>query len=153
MGTNSLKYVIDTGSFIALKYVYPLDVFPGVWDLMSRLAQDGVIGSVDEVMEELKSQEDDLLKWAKKYKSIFLPLDEQIQKHASAILAAHENLLDLKKRKSGADPFVIAAAVVNSSIVVTEEKPSGGPQKAKIPDVCKAHGITCITVLKLLEPV
>ena len=151
MSTTSLKYVIDTCSFTAIQRVYPTDVFPGVWDLMDKLAENGIIGSVEDIMEELKSQDDFLHKWAKKHKGIFLPLDGQIQTHATAILGTHENLIDLKKRKSGADPFIIAAAIVTSSTVVTEEKPSGGPHKVKIPDVCKAYKVPCITVLDLLR--
>jgi len=119
VSTISLKYVVDTCSFTALQRVYPIDVFPGVWDLMNKLASDGVIGSVEDVMEELKSQDDFLYKWAKPHKKIFLPLDGEIQAQATTILSTHENLIDIKKRKSGADPFIIAAAVVMSSKVVT----------------------------------
>jgi hypothetical protein len=151
MSTNSPKYIIDTCSFTALQRVYPTDVFPGVWDLMDKLASDGIIGSVEDVMEELKTQDDFLYKWAKLHKEIFLPLDGEIQTQASKILSTHDNLIDLKKRKSGADPFIIATAVVISGTVVTEEKPSGGPQKVKIPDVCKAYKAPCITILELLR--
>ncbi len=151
MSTNSPKYVVDTCSFTALQRVYPTDVFPGVWDLMDKLASDGILGSVEDVMEELKTQDDFLYKWAKQHKEIFLPLDGEIQTQASKILSTHDNLIDLKKRKSGADPFIIAAAVVISGAVVTEEKPSGGPHKVKIPDVCKAYKIPCITILQLLR--
>ena len=151
MSNNCLKYIIDTCSLTTLQRVYPVDVFPGAWALMDKLADAGVVGSIEEVFEELKSQDDGLSKWAKQHKTMFLPLDENIQIHASKILSTHTNLIDLKKRKSGADPFVIAAAITTSSAVVTEEKPSGGPQKVKIPDVCKAYGIQCVTLLAMLR--
>ena len=151
MDINPLKYVIDTCSFTALQRVYPIDVFPGVWNLVEKLAENGIIGSVDDVMEELKLQDDFLYRWAKNHKNIFLPLDAEIQTQATTILSTHEKLVDLKKRKSGADPFIIAMAVVKSTTLVTEEKPSGGPQKVKIPDVCKAYRVPCITILDLLR--
>lgn len=151
MSIQSLKYVIDTCSFTALQRVYPTDVFPGVWDLMDKLATDGLIGSVEDVMEELKSQDDFLHKWARRHKKIFLPLDGEIQAQATRILSTHETLVDLKKRKSGADPFIIATAIVVSGTVVTEERPSGGPPKVKIPDVCKSYKVPCITILELLR--
>jgi hypothetical protein len=151
MSTNSPKYVVDTCSFTALQRVYPTDVFPGVWDLMDKLANEGILGSVEDVMEELKTQDDFLYKWAKLHKEIFLPLNSEIQIEATKILSVHDNLVDLKKRKSGADPFIIATAAVISGSVVTEEKPSGGPQKVKIPDVCKVYKIPCITILELLR--
>jgi hypothetical protein len=146
-----LKYIVDTCSLTTLQRVYPMDVFPGAWALMDKLIDEGVIGSVDEVLEELKAQDDGLCRWAKEHKQIFLSLDESIQLQASAILTTHPNLIDLKKRKSGADPFVIAAAIVNSAAVVTEEKPSRGPQAVKIPDVCKAYKVPCMTLLDLLR--
>jgi hypothetical protein len=115
------------------------------------LVNDGVIGSIEDVFEEIKLQDDALSKWALKRKEMFLPLDDKIQNQASVVLESHTNLVDLKKRKSGADPFIIAAAIVCSSTVVTEEKPSGGPQKVKIPDVCKSYRVPCVTLLDLLR--
>ena len=60
-------------------------------------------------------------------------------------------MLDLKKSKSGADPFLIAVAMLHKCSIVTEEKPSGGPHKSKIPDVCKAYSIECIPLLEMLR--
>src|ERR1051325_4675571 len=151
MGSLFAKYVVDTSSFTSLQRTYPRDVFPGAWTLVERLARSGVLLSVEDVLEELKSQDDEALKWAKKNKSIFLPLDEPIQKQARRILAERPNLVDLKRKKSGADPFVIAGAAVSSCAVVTEEKPSGGPPKVKIPDVCKLLGVRCMTMLDMLR--
>ena len=151
MGSLFAKYVVDTSSFTSLQRTYPRDVFPGAWTLVDRLSRSGVLVSVEDVLEELKGQDDEVFKWAKKNKSIFLPLDEPIQTEARKILAERPNLVDLKRRKSGADPFVIAAAAVYSCAVVTEEKPSGGPPKVKIPDVCKLLGVRCIPVLDMLR--
>lgn len=151
MSDNGMKYIIDTCSFTALQRVYPVDVFPGAWLLMEKLVNESIVGSIEDVYEELKAQDDDLAKWAKVHKAMFLPLDEAIQIHALKVLSTHGNLVDLKKRKSGADPFVVAAALATSSSVVTEERPSGGPPKVKIPDVCKAYHIRCITLLTLLR--
>ena len=151
MGSLFAKYIVDTSSFTSLQRTYPRDVFPGAWTLVDRLSRSGVLLSVEDVLEELKGQDDEVFKWAKKNKSMFLPLDEAIQKEARKILAQRPNLVDLKRRKSGADPFVIAAAAVHSCAVVTEEKPSGGPPKVKIPDVCKLFGVRCVTVLDMLR--
>src|SRR5437016_7896189 len=151
MGSLFAKYVVDTSSFTSLQRTYPRDVFPGAWTLVDKLSRSGVLVSVEDVLEELKGQDDAVFKWAKKNKSIFLPLDEAIQTEAKNILGQRPNLVDLKRRKSGADPFVIAAAAVYSCAVVTEEKPSGGPPKVKIPDVCKLLGVRCMTVLDMLR--
>lgn len=145
------KYIIDTCSFTAMRRVYPEDVFPGAWRKLTELAESRIAISIDEVLEELKAEDDEVLRWANLHAGIFLPLDAPIQTEGKKILASHPNLIDLKKRKSGADPFLIASAIVHAAAVVTEEKPSGGPGKVKIPDVCKAYGIECLNVLAMLR--
>ena len=146
-------YIIDTCSFTTLRRVYPQDVFSPVWELLSDLAASGVVASIDQVFEELKAQADDVVtKWAEAHDSIFLPLDAPVQTKAKEILARFpDTFLDLRKRKSGADPFVVAAAIVNTAAVVTEEKKSGGPGKVKIPDVCESFGVECLPLLELLR--
>ncbi len=131
--------------------VYPRDVFPSAWKKLDELAEAKIIASTEEVYEEIKAQDDEILVWANEFEEIFHPLSEEIQLSASKLLGTHANLIDLKKKKSGADPFVIATAMVLSCAVVTEEKPSGGPNKSKIPDVCKDYGIKCIKILDMLR--
>ena len=146
------KYIIDTCSFTALRRVYPSDVFPSVWSKMDDLANVGIIGSLDLVLNELKAQDDEVLDWAKSHLPIFVDLDNEIQLKATEILQQFAtNFVDLKKRTSGADPFVVAAAVVHSCVVVTEEKRSGGTPRVKIPDVCRVLGVDCIHLLELLR--
>lgn len=150
MQAKSPKYMIDTCSITAMRRIYPKDVFPGVWDKISGLAESGVLISSDQVLEELRTQDDVVLEWAEKHDEIFLPLDEAVQKKAMEILE-HHDMIDLKRRKSGADPFVVATAIVNSCSVVTEEKASGDGGKPKIPNVCKAYKVECISLLDMLK--
>ena len=149
----SPKYVIDTCSLTALRRLYPLDMFPGVWEKLGLLAETGLLISSTEVWDELQAQEalqDESYKWAKDHKDIFYPLEDNVQRQAQEVLAAHPRLLDLKKNSSG-DPFIIATAIVYSCAVVTEEKPSGGSNKLKIPDVCSAYGVKCFPLLEMLR--
>jgi hypothetical protein len=133
-----------------MKRVYPFEIFPSVWDKISELAIDGILISCEDVYEELNTQDDELVPWADEHLSIFKPIDIKIQIEVAKILGTHSNLLDLKNKKSSADPFIIAVAKVNDCIVVTEEQPSGGPHKSKIPDVCRYYGIRCIKLLDIL---
>lgn len=145
------KYVIDTCSLTAMHRVYPRDVFPGAWDKLNDFAESGILASTEQVLEELRVQDDEAFRWASQHAGVFLPLDERIQIEARRILADHRKLVDLKKKRSAADPFVIATAMVYSCVVVTEETPSGGPEKEKIPDVCRAHGLECIQILEMFR--
>ena len=57
----------------------------------------------------------------------------------------------LNRGCSGQDPFVIAIAMVKSGTVVTEEKPTGNIAKPRIPDVCDALGVHCLTPKEYIE--
>jgi hypothetical protein len=118
---------------------------------MERLAAEGRLISVEDVALELQGQEDDVSEWAESHKDIFLKLTQDIQLQTRSILKDHPKLVDLKRKKSSADPFLIATAMVKRGVVVTEERKSGGPQVEKIPDVCAAYRLPCISLLKLLE--
>lgn len=144
-------YVIDTCSLLALTETYPKDVFPGVWDKVDEMIDDGVLISCDDVLEELASKDDDVLAWAKARSHIFKELDDPIQVSAIEILQTHANLVDVKNNKSSADPFLVATARVYGGTVVTEENFSGGPEKSKIPDVCRDYEIDCIDLLDMLR--
>ena len=148
---NNVRYAIDTCSLAAMKRTYPVDVFPGAWVKLNKLAESKILISTDQVLAELQLQDDEVLGWAKSFKDIFLPFDEEMQNEVHQILKAYPNFVDLKRRVSGADPFVVATAMINSCAVVTEEKPSGGPHRLKIPDICRAYNVECINVLGMLR--
>ena len=76
-------------------------------------------------MYELEKKEDEAFAWAKAQEDLFVPMDDEIQDAVSAILADHPRLLDTRRGRSGADPFVIALAKVRGCTVVTGEHRSG----------------------------
>lgn len=143
-------YAIDSCSLTALRRIYPERAFPQVWQLVETLASSGRIISVEDVLIELEAFDDVIKQWVIAHESIFLPLTADVQTAARAILAAYPTLVDVKKRKSSADPFLIAVAQVRSAVLVTEEKISGGPGRVKIPDVCRGLGMSCIPLLQML---
>lgn len=104
-------------------------VFPSAWKKLDELAAEEIVISSELVLFELESQDDYVTVWAKAHSPNFLPLDTAVQLQAKEILKSHKNLVDLKRRKSSADPFIIALAMTSACTVVTEEKPSGGPPK------------------------
>lgn len=145
------KYVIDTCSLTKMRHTYPKDVFPAAWELLTDLAQTGVLISVEDVIEELLLFEDEILQWANEQGHIFFPLSENIQARAVEILSSHPGILDLKKNKSSADPFVIATAIEHSCAVVTEEKASNSQTRYKIPNVCRDYGVDCIPIIDMFR--
>lgn len=144
-------YVVDTCSFTTLQRVYAIDVFPSVWTKVEELISGEQLVSVEEVYHEICRQDDDLSKWAKTKEEIFLPLSDEIQDKAKEIVNTYIKIVDFKNNKSGADPFVIAQAILLGGTVVTEEKRSGGPEKMKIPDVCDALKLPYMNFLNMMK--
>lgn len=144
-------YMIDACSFTELRRVYPKQNFPAVSVVIEDLVVQGRLLSVDDVFLELDAQDDEVAAWAQAHRAVFLPLTEEMQQKAREILSSHPTLIDLKKRKSSADPFLIAAALLRGATVVTQEKRSGGPPAVKIPDVYAACNVRCIPLLMMLQ--
>ena len=72
-------------------------MFSPVWTLLGDLASAGVVASIDQVFEELKSQDDVVTEWAEAHAAVFLPLDAPIQEKAKEVLARFpDNFLDLR---------------------------------------------------------
>ena len=148
---KTARYLIDTCSLTELRRVYPEAIFRPAWQLIEQIAADGRLLSVEDVLIEIDAQDDELADWAHAHSKIFLPLSEEIQGRAREILASHPTLVHVTKRKSSADPFLIAAAIIHGATVVTQEKRSGGPPAVKIPDVCAAYQVPCIPLLEMFQ--
>ena len=147
-----MKYSIDTSSLIhGWHRAYTIENFPGFWNDLDNLIRSGDLRAVREVKEELKRKDDDLFKWVKDRDEMFIEIDESIQKAVTKILCVHERLLDTRKGRSGADPFVIALAQVNNCRVISQEPRTNKPEKPNIPDVCFAMNIKCRNLLQLIQ--
>jgi hypothetical protein len=145
-----VKYSIDTSAILdGWTRYYPPDRFPSVWRNIEVLIASRSLCGTDEVLIELKKKDDDVYKWARNQHGLFLPIDEPTQRAVAQILSDYPRLVDTRKNRSTADPFVIAVAQVNGLTVVSGEIPSNNLLKPKIPDVCSAMGIKHIRLLEL----
>ncbi len=147
-----MKYSIDTSAIVETWVRdYPPDVFPNVWAKLEDLIDNGVLAATEEVLVELEKQHDKVYEWACHHRGMFVPTDAKIQKAVRNILRDHKRLVDTRRNRSGADPFVIALASVEGLAVVTAENMSNSPQRPKIPDVCNALGITWLNIVELFR--
>jgi len=153
-----LIYSMDTSGWTSLKRGYPASSFPSLWQDVDYLAKNNRLISPDQVYAELEKQDDELLKWAKLHKEIFLKLDDEQVAVGLQIVANYPSLVNPLKQTPDADPFVISLAIVQQKrstllgdecIVVSAEK-RGSPQKYKIPDVCTYLGIRHFTILDVI---
>ena len=116
---------------------------------MEQLIDEGRLLAVDEVLRELEKKDDTLHDWAGQHGELFVPLDQPIINRATAIISRFPSLVDTSRMRGTADPFVIGLAVEQGLSVVTAEKPK--PTKPKIPDVCQALNVPCISLLELFR--
>lgn len=148
---NGPKYVLDTNVFITLQRRYPPDIFSSLWEKIENLFENGTAISSDEVLEEIKHGDDDLVKWAQKRKKYFYQSDENIQAGVTDILSRYGSLVTSAKKANAADPFVIALAKQMNCTLVTEEKHSGNKDAPKIPNVCDAYSVRCLKFFAFLR--
>jgi Domain of unknown function (DUF4411) len=135
-----VKYSIDTSSIIqGFRETMPYQLLPQFWNRDLRdLVASGALRATEEVLVELRAQDDEVLQFVEGLDDLFVEIDERIQHEVREILRDHPRLIHAGR--SGADPFVIALAKINTCTVVCEE---GRGKKAapRIPDVCDALGV------------
>ncbi len=159
-----IVYCIDTSSLIEMKDKYPMDVntFKPLWVNTEKLIKDDRLIAPLDVKKEIEKGDDELSKWAKNKKKLFVSPDKKQLEKVKEILKNYPFLADSgKPGLSKADPWLIALAVErnteeqqkldfsrNRFIVVTEESKIN---PNKIPAVCKNYGIECINLIELFR--
>lgn len=149
---NTIKYVFDSGPFIDLNN-YPPDIFSTFWDNMNQMLKQGEITSSIEVFRELENYNDEFVaQWTKKNKKYFLKPSLEEQELAKEILSKFPNLIKedtILLGKPLADPFVIAQAKCNDSVLVHQEKYK--PNSHKIPNVCEYFKVNEISLFEFFR--
>ena len=152
---DQVTYSIDTSALIAAFHErYPIENFPSLWRKMEALIKNGRLKMSQIVFEEAM-RDTDIKQWCdeNQLKSNFqVAIDESVQERVSDVLSEFPRLVDNRKEKSGADPWVIAFALtIDNCIVVTEENPTKSKNRPKIPDVCVHFNLQCLKIVDLIE--
>ena len=146
-----MDFSFDTSAFIEpWVRLYPRDIFGPHWQWIEKLIQDEVVRSTELVKTELSVTEDELFEWAKKQEHLFVPIDTDIQAALQEVITQFPQLTDHHRDRSGADPWVIALAMVEQCPVVTYEK-MGKTTAPKIPNVCRHFDVKCYTWIEVLR--
>ena len=147
-----MKYCIDTSALLDGWIRWdPPDTFRTLWNNIEDLIDKGIIVAPEEVLTELAKKDDDVHRWAKKNKTMFLFPVEDIQLTTTEVLSRYPRLVDSRKDRSQADPFVIAVARVHNLAVITEEKRPGTEDRPTIPVVCAHFGIKYMRLLDMIR--
>jgi hypothetical protein len=147
-----VRYSLDTSALLnAWRRNYPPDLFPTLWDNIDGLVASGTLIASEEVLIELEKKDDEVFAWAEQHANMFIPIDGQIQQLVCTILQSYPRLIDNRTNRSGADPFVIALAILEKCTVVTNEHATSNQAKPNIPDVCSGIGVRCISMVELIR--
>ena len=152
MATSTSKYCLDTSALIQpWNSYYSIALCPQYWDLLHGLAQQRIVFCTQLVAREIEKEDDELAKWIKQRPFLFWDVTPNVQHNLRKILASHRELVDVKKDRSMADPWVIAHAMTENATVVTKE--GFAPRKIKIPDVCRDYGLRCIDDIEFVREI
>ncbi|MEM1724235.1 MAG: DUF4411 family protein [Thermoplasmata archaeon] len=159
------KFLLDANVLIeASRRYYSFDFGTKFWDFLKAKAQEGLVGSIDKVLNELKEGKDPLKEWAEKeFKPFFYSTqsDQVFQEYQNIVKLVQEDDQYSPSAKEdfmkddNADPWLIAYAKCYSSTIVTQEvyRPNA-KSKVPIPNVCvklNVKWIDLFTMLKLLR--
>lgn len=141
------KYVLDANCFIEpWNKFYSYKFFPSYWDkFICKSCNDGIFYLQEEIYDEILKKDDELADWVKGNKIEKFETDLNITQKVKDINDEFPNLTKEAKKRSMADPFVIAFALLNGATVVTLED-LGTDSKPKIPFVCKQLNVPCINL-------
>jgi len=137
------RYCLDSDVFIQAKNgPYGMDIVPAFWDWLDLQFNVGIIYSSTMVYGELVAGGDELAQWARRRinSGFFEQPSVQVQQYFQGIADFTRTRYvqhQAERFLSSADPWVVAHAMNDHSIVITHETlaPTNS-QKIKIPNIC-----------------
>lgn len=122
-----------------------------MWEALGEMAANSVIGAPLDVRHELERQSDGLCEWSKTLDGFFEEADRTTMEIYTDIVNRFDGFMKVNSTKSGADPVVVALAAARQIPVVTYETMAKQTAAPKIPNVCQAMGIQCVSLVDVLR--
>jgi len=144
-------YCIDTSAIIDIRRrQYPPDVFESLSLKLDDIIDGGQIIAPHEVLRELGSIDDEVLKWAKVHRHMFRDLDDVQVTIVKEVMANFPRLVDVRKTTPAADPYIVALAKIEGATVISSEG-WGDMNRPRIPDVCRTYAIPHMSALEFFR--
>lgn len=153
-------YLLDANVFIqAHRAHYGFNVVPGFWDWLDRAHHRGQLLSVGKVYEELVEAGDELTDWVRTRGEFFAEPDDEVvasfrdvSTWAQARVGGGQSSQAAVNEFLGVgDSFLVAHAHAHGFTLVTHETSEPDRKnRIKIPDVCNAFGIDCVSPFVML---
>jgi len=147
-------YLIDMSSLKELHDRYPIKLFRSIWQNIDSLIHNGQLHSHIEVYREIKNTtnpQDRLLLWSNRNKKIFSGIDDcQIQKIDLIKLKYNPQYWNNKIDRPApwADPYIIAMAICESGIIITQEHKT---KENRIPLIASQFTIRSLNLLEFFD--
>ncbi len=159
---EQLKYVLDADTLMrAARTHYSFDIAQVFWDGLLQYAQQGIICSIDKVLDEINNGNDELVTWANnEFSEYFITTQTSVilENYARLIEWAqsqnqyNQNAKDEFYQIDNADAWIIAFANTKNLTIVTHEKYNPDiKRKIPIPNVCEAFNIQYIDLYQMLK--
>lgn len=133
-----MNYTLDSNILINLIQRYPRDIFPAMWDNIESSVSAGESCICEAILREVHRGGDELHKWAKSLHGFVCKATDSELNTVGEIAAIHPGWV--QGQLNEADPFIIAHAKEEASIIVTEENKKGpgtADKNQKIPNVAE----------------
>lgn len=138
-----MSYTLDTNILIGLVQRYPRDIFPAMWTNIEASVSAGESCICEAILREVHRGGDELHDWAKKLQGFVCDVTDAELITVAEIGSAHPGWV--QGQLNEADPFVIAHAKAERSIIVTEENrkgPGTEDKNQKIPNIADEHRVS-----------
>ena len=152
-----MAYLLDADVLIGAKNLhYGFDFCPAFWDWIVRSHAAGAVLSVARVGDEIRDRQDELSQWARhNLKRFFMPPSAADSGSLGSVSAwvTQQNYdpARISAFFQKADYFLVGQALGGGHTVVTHEVAAPKAKKIKIPDICKALGVKCVTPFSMLR--
>lgn len=158
------KYVLDTSLLIqAKRSYYAFDIAQSFWTYLVRLANQGIITSIDKVYDEIERGKDDLYEWVQQNlpSQFFRDTDnspdllinyQQLITWSSSNTQFTSNAKAEFAQYNEADAWVVAFAISNKLTVISQEIFNANiKRKILVPNVCHAFNVKHIDTFTFLR--
>ena len=152
-------YWLDADIFIRpnRQGFYSLDLAPSYWEMLEQKAAEGILSSPMRVYQELADFGDNFSAWAvaRRDSGLFVSEDQNVQAEMTRIADyVVQNYRGHKAQEflGGADPWVIAHALADNSIVVSfESRVNMASQTPKVPNIAQAFQVRTIDLHAMFQ--
>ena len=159
-------YIVDSSSLINIDRRLPEKIFPGAWQLLSDLVNNGRLIAPVEVNYELTRGSDEVCKWVDSNEKCFKKDSDELFEKVKEIQSLFPLMAD-PNSPHHADPFLVALVLLQKNqdrfeksefCLLTDEKGTGVEMRdsnlkdiKKIPDVCRYYQINCLDHLSFIQ--